>query len=356
MTSAQCVRRSFRHVHRNWQLVAIQFLMTVVNVLALALIMALPLAVGLLLMGDGVQELERLEEALESPAGLLQLVSRYLGWAAMVSAGLLFYLAFSFSLWIFVLGGSLGVLSLSLLGRWGSFRMNTFIEEGKRHFLPLLRYTALVCFFFVVAVSALALLAGLAYVVSAALEGGRLAVFLRVSMALGLGLFGLLILSGIFLVSVEGVAPLVTRKMKATEAVIEAAAYLWRDPGSIGLIILLLAAYTGAWALMMAAGYSLGRIPGAGPLVSLFFQVATSVLSGYLSLAVIGAVLADYLSSFPGTPGGRSRDGLIAGDSTPRSRTSLPEAPGRGSLLSSLGQTREGSPRMTLQRLPVSHA
>jgi hypothetical protein len=312
MTSAECVRKSLRHVHRNWQLVAIQFLMTVVNVLAFLLFMVLPLAVGLLLMGDGVRELERLEEALESPARLLETVTRYLGWAAILSAGLLFYLAFSFSLWIFVLGGSLGVLSLSMQRPSGSFRMSAFMDEGKRHFFPLLRYATLVGFFLVGAVSALALAGGLAYVVSTALEGGRLAVFLRVLMALGLGVFGFLFLSGIVLVSLEGFAPLVTRRMKAAQAVSEAGAYLWRNPGSIWLVVLLLAGYASAQVLMMAAGYSIGLIPLVGPVLSLFSQVVTGVVGGYLFLVVIGGVLADYLSSPGKIPPGESRGGLTA--------------------------------------------
>jgi hypothetical protein len=312
MRRAECVRTSLRHVHRNWQLVAIQFLMTVVNVLAFLLFMALPLAVGLLLTGDGVQELERLEEALESPARLLELVSRYLGWAAVLATGLLFSLVFSFLLWIFVLGGSLGVLGLSMQGPSGSFRMNAFIEEGKRHFFPLLRYTTLVGLILVGTVSALALAGGLAYVVSMALEGGRLAVFLRVSMALGLGVFGLLSLSGIVLVSLEGLAPLVTRRTKAAHAVSEAGAYLWRNPGSIWLIVLLLAGYASAQVLMMAAGYSIGLIPRVGPVLSLFSQVVTGVAGGYLFLVVIGGVLADYLSSLGKIPPGESRGGLTA--------------------------------------------
>jgi hypothetical protein len=356
MTRAECVRKSLKHLHRNWQLVVIQFLMTVVNVLAFLLFLALPLAVGLLLMGDVALELEGLEDVLESPARVLELVFRYLGWAAVLAAGLLFCLVFSFSLWIFVLGGSLGVLILSMRRRSGSFSRDAFMEEGKRHFLPLLRYTALVGFLFVGTVSALALCGGLAYVVSTAVEGGRPAVFLRVLMALGLGVFGFLFLAGIFFVALEGFAPLVTRRMKAAQAVSEAGAYLWRNPGSIGLIVLLLAAYASAQVLMMAAGYSVGLIPHAGPMLSVFVQVVGSVLSGYLFLAVIGAVLADYLSSRGEIPPGEAHGGLIAGGSTPGSRTSPSEALGRGSLHPPWGKTHGGPRRGPLRRLPSPHA
>jgi len=296
MSHLSSISEGARHVHRSWQLLLMPLLMSFLNLAALVVFVVVPLVIALVVAGFDASELAGIEDLMNKATHPLDFVLDYLGVVLVLAAGVLVYSLVALSLWIFVLGGSAGVLGKSVQGPYGGFDMKLFFAEGRRLFSPLAWYTTLAGLAFVglaVVLLALAVLGG-ATVKLLGLEGAGLGLFFKVFIILSFSAAAVVLAGGSFVVAVQGLAPLVLKGSGAAKSIGEAVDYLGRTPGALCRMGALTALYFGVQAVLLIAGYPLQLIPVVGFILYLPYQLFSTVAQGYVCLVLLATIFVDY--------------------------------------------------------------
>jgi hypothetical protein len=328
------IKEGFGLIHRNWQLVLIQFVVSVLCFLGLLVIVVLPLTVALVMLGLDVGGVEGVEDLFQNMEDPLELLSNYMAIVGIVLLCVLVYLLFAFSIVLFSLGGSAGVIGASLKEPGEGFRTDFFFSEGKRLFLPLTGFTAIVGLIYLALLLALGLLAGAGALAWEALDagGGQMGLFLKVLITLSLaaGLFIVTFFSAV--ITAVGIVVMVMEGMGPLGALGETFRHLDRRPGVVWLLLVLAAGYITIQFTLALVGYPLQSIPVVGLVVALPYHVLTYVVQGYLNLVILASIFAHYrgTTSVGSTPAaGTSRGGA------PRQ---VPPPPGSGMTQETLRQ------------------
>jgi hypothetical protein len=289
-----------RLVHRNPELILIQLMLTVAKVTALLLFVGLPVGAALVGAGVDISEFEdpaRVAELFQDP---LDLLAQYGTVLVAGLIGLSVYLVFAYGLGVYVLGGSAGVLSRSVLTSWERFRTAVFLGEARRRFWPLVGLTTLAGLGAAL-VGGAALLVGV--LVLAAVggvgigEAGWAGQFLGALAAFGM--IAVVLLAGVLFLVVTGggIAIVVSRDLRAWDAVREVFSYLDRTPSFVSYVTGLSAMA----ALVLLGAFMVGAVAGALPGVGLILQMAIALLEGYVTLVWLAAVLQYYERTSGGT-------------------------------------------------------
>lgn len=283
------IKDGIHTVHKNWQLVIIQFLSLSLSFMSFFIIVGIPIAIAFIIFGLDLTEILKLKDvfsALKDSAGLLQ---KYFAMAVVILISLLLYLAFIVVLWTFTFSGIIGVITDTILDEKYRFTMKNFITEGKRYFFPVLFFSAIIGAIFIVLAFILGILGGIA---SSIIE---LAKTQEVTFALFLGVFFSLVLvsSGVFLIlitlsiTVYGVASLSFFSAKPFDALRRTLSYLYKTPSAIVFYGIIMLGYLLAGFLVILIGSPLTFIPIVGPILSAPYQLMTYIVQGYIGLITV---------------------------------------------------------------------
>lgn len=321
MTISDAIGAGFRLVHRNWQLVLIQFLMSVLGCIAFFVIIGLPLLVALVMLGIDIAELAAFRDFMGRLSNPAEIINRYLGIVVVAAFSLLLYALLAFSLWIYVAGGSAGILGGSIRGLSERFTLREFMREGRRLFFPLAGYAVVIGMIAVAVLLFLGVLGGALASGLTALSGETaLELFFKTFSALLFITSGIIFLFGLGAVALTGVAAIVLEGSGPLGAINIAHRHLNRHPRALGLYAAVFAGYIAIDFVLMLTGYPLTLLPFGGVLLSLPFRLLSYVVQGYLCLVMLAAAFAHYASFIS----------AISGDSTPGSGTSSEGAPPQG--------------------------
>lgn len=310
VTHTEAIRTGFRLVHRNWQLILIQFVMSVLGCAAFLLFLGVPLVVAFLMLGIDLAELVAFRDLLDTLREPGELVGRYLGVALVIAASLLLYLAFVFFLWVYVAGGSAGVIGASLRDPTARFTLRGFLSEGRKLFFPFACYALVMGLMLLGAFFFLGALGGALSMGLSALSGDTaLGFFFRVLTALVFLSAGGLLVFALSAVGVTGVPALVLDRAGTLKTLRTAYAHLNAHPGALGLYAIVLAGYLAVSVVLALLGYPLQLLPLVGVFLSVPYQLVSYVIQGYFCLVMLAAVFAHYV-------------GTTAGESTAWSGTS----------------------------------
>lgn len=315
MTYAGAIGAGFRLVHRNWQLVLIQLLVSVLGCIAFIIVIGVPIVLALVMLGIDLAGLASFGDLLGALGSPREIIDRYLGIVLVAAFGLLVYSLFAFALWTFVTGGSAGVIKGSIKDPEASFTWRAFLHEGRALFFPIAGYvsvmgTVLVAIFFALGVMGGSLASGLT-----ALGGGTaLEFFFKVFSALLFITAGAAILAVLGAVALTGFVAIVLEGAGPFKAVTAAARHLDRHPGALGLYAVVLAGYIAIDFLLALIGYPFTLVPVVGVFLALPYRLVSYAVQGYLCLAMLATVLAHYQA-------------VTCGGSTKQSGTSYQEAP-----------------------------
>jgi hypothetical protein len=296
MATAEAITEGFRLIHRNWQLILIHFLISVLSFLGFLIIIGIPLIVAIVVMGIDLAAMGVLEDMVDNVEDPLTLLNNYMGLIVIAGVCLLVYLIFAFSIFIFGLGGSAGTIASSLREHGLKFSTSLFISEGKRWFFPLMGFTALVGLIYIGALVVLAVGGGLTALAWGAMEaaGSTIGLFLKVFATLSLTTAFLATSFGSVVVTAGGIAVMVLEGTGAVKALGGAFRYIDKRPGIVWLMFLLFVGYMVAQITFALMGYPLQLIPIVGMFVVLPYQLLAYVLQGYLSLVILASVFAHY--------------------------------------------------------------
>lgn len=299
MTYSEALKRGFRLVNNNLQLVAIEAGLMLINCIGFLIIVGIPLGIAFVVFGldlTGLGELKHIFDVVQAPAYLL---SKYFGLVLIVLISFLIYVVVVSTLWLFVFGGAAGVIGRAIIEPSRKFSMKGFFTEARRLFAPLIWYSLLIGLTFIAAAFVLGTLSGgaAAVVTAAKHQDSTLALFLGIFFSLLMVLLGLALILGILATAVYGVAVIYFRGEGVWRSLRNTSAYLWNNPDAFWLYVLLLCGYILASFVLMIVFYPFRLIPFAGPVIYLPFQVLLYLIQGYLGLVIIAAVFSYYHSS-----------------------------------------------------------
>jgi hypothetical protein len=311
MSYISTIKEGIHTVHKNWQLILIQFASMLLSCISFFTIVGIPIAIAFIMFGLDLTEILRLKDLVSAFKGSVELLGKYFAMAIVIILSLIIYLAFIVVLWIFTISGTIGVLKNSILNTGYRFNLRAFFAEGRGFFFPVFFFSAIIALIFITLTFILGLLGGGASTIieMAKTREATLALFLGV-------FFSLIILSiGVFLiivtlsVAIYGIAHLAFNKSRAWETIKETARYLYSMPSSIGFYAFLLIGYMIVGFLVILIGSPFTLIPVIGPILSLPYQLITYVIQGYVSLIMLSSIFRYYYKTGYSLPSPASIEG-----------------------------------------------
>jgi len=312
MTYGEAIKEGFSALNRNWQLVLVQLVVSIISCMGFIFIVALPIVIALLIIGFNPLTIVSLSH---SPQAIL---SQNLGLLILVGGLLILYILCISTLGLYLYGAAAGMISRGIMDDSERFSMNAFFAEGKRLFFPVIGYTALtgliaIGMLLLFGISALGAFTLISYAKSLSLT---LSIFIGVFFSITGIIIGALSLFGILSVTVYGTGSLAMKGTTVTEALKDAFRYLSDRPQAFWFYVLLSLAYFIFSILLSLIGLPLRAIPFVGLILGLPYQILVYALQGYAGLMLISIVFSYYYGTEVFTPG------VISGTSTPETGTS----------------------------------
>ncbi len=305
MRYIEAIKDGFGLINRNWQLVLIQVGMVFASILGFFIVVGIPLAIAFIIFGvdlTGIADLRDIFGMLRGPSDIL---SRYLGFILIIIASILLYILAVTVLGMYLFGGSVGIIGMSITDKTLTFSMRRFMGEAKRLFLRLLAFTSVIGLIFIAAAFLLGLLGGgIAAIVSyARSQDSTLALFFGTFFTLILIILSLSFILGSLSVTLYGIAALYFKGSGAFRSIKDSVQFLVKYPNGFWLYAVLFVGYLLASFLLGLLNYPFTLIPFLGTILSFPYQLFSYVVQTYLGLVIIAVVLSYYYSKeFPSEP------------------------------------------------------
>ncbi|MDA8155412.1 MAG: hypothetical protein M0Z52_03020 [Actinomycetota bacterium] len=285
------IKQGFRVVNRNWQIVLARVAGSLVNWLALFIIVGIPLFIAVMVVGvelatsSAMAFLNGLKEAF---------MSGYFGIALMVLTSVLLYLMVIALVWVYVISGCMGIIAVSAVkdGR-KVFTGRLFFAAAKEHLRRLTGFYALLGLF-VIAASILAGIAvgGTIYISDALKESSTfLGVLLGMVLYIFITVFVVASVLGGLSIGAFGAAATVLEKKDAWASLKTAITFLYRNPGAFFGFSLLFLLY-GIITFIILAPLNLFFLIGV--FLAFPYMIVTYAAEYYLGLCLIASAFSYY--------------------------------------------------------------
>lgn len=304
MTQIAAIKAGIHTVNRNWQLIFVQLVTLVVSGLSFFVIVGLPIAIAFIMFGLDLTEILRLKDLVSVFRGSAELLDKYFAMALIILFSLIMYLTFIFVVWVYGVGGTIGILAKSITNEISKISLKTFFSEGKRLFIPLTAFSAIIGIAFLIIAFFLGILVGGASTVidHAKSYEATFGLFISFFLSLVLMSIGIVLILLTLSLTTYGVAHLAFDPGGSVAAIKETITYLDSKPAAIGFYTVLLLGYMGIGFVVVLIGAPLTFVPVIGPLLSLPYQLLTYMLQGYLSLIMLASIFHYYKGGSPAAP------------------------------------------------------
>lgn len=299
MTYTNAIKSGFSLINKKWQLVAVQAGLMAINCIGFFIIVGIPIGIALIIFGLDISRLAETKDILGIFNNLPELLSRFLGLFLIIIASFLLYITVASTLWLYVFGGSVGVIGRTLSEPSLKFSMRTFFTEARKIFFPLIWFSLLIGLVFIAIAFVLGLFGvGITVIVSSAkTQDSTLALFLGIFFSLVLALAALSIILSAFAVTTYGIAVLFFKGEGAIKSLKGAVKFLWNNQHAFWLYLLLVIGYLSASFILLFITYPLRTIPFAGVLLVFPIQILSYVAQSYLGLVVIAVTFIYYFET-----------------------------------------------------------
>lgn len=328
MTYSDAIKNGFRLVNKNWQLVLIQFGMMLVNCIGFFVFIGIPLAVAFVIFGLDFTEMTELKNLLGTMKDASEIITKYLGFIIVLAVSFVVYLFVEVSVWLYVFGGSAGMIGRAVRDSANRFNMNTFFSEGKRLFWPLVGFTAITGVAF--AIGVIGVFAGGIGIIISIAKGYEttLAVVLGIFLSLLLFCIGLALIISSIALTLYGTAAIVLKGTGPWQATKDTIKYLYCNPAALWLYCLVFGGYILATFLLVLIGTPFSLIPIIGAIIAIPYQIFSYALQSYLGLVIVAVIFIYYFSTEV-KPSETPDEGTepVSGNSTPLPGTSQNQAP-----------------------------
>jgi len=299
MSYISIIKLGIKTIHRNWQLVLIQFASVILSCISFFVVVGIPIFIAFVMFGLDMTEILRLKDLVSVFKGSAELLQRYFLMAIVIILSFLIYLSFIVVLWIFTIGGTIGIIRNSILNETDRFTFRGFLNEGKTLFFPVFLFSSIISLIFLALTFILGLLGGgaAAIIEAAKTYEATLALFLGVFFSLALLSIGIFLILITLSITTYGTANLSFNRSGTMDTLKETMRYLYSRPSAVGFYSALLFGYMVIGFIVILVGSPLALIPVLGPLFSLPYQLVAYAIQGYISLAMLSSVFHYYYST-----------------------------------------------------------
>lgn len=285
------IREGFTLTHRNWQLILVLITVSVINLALLLFFLGIPVIVSIVYLGfDLASAQELIPFFAQNP---VKFFGRYLGILLLVGMAVTGYLICSSLLFLYSLGGTLGVLDSAALDPGRRFSLSLFFREAGGHFKSLFWLVSILTAGFFLLILVFMFLGGIGGSILKSIESGGnpLPVFLRSFAAVIFSVTGAVSLLAFSAFGALSVTVSVAEGAGALDSLSRTYSFLVLRPGAIFFSALLLFAMAAAHVIVLP--FTL--LPVIVPLVN-------TLLRTYLSVVLWGSLIAYYMNKNGGDP------------------------------------------------------
>ena len=291
----ECIKEGFRLANRNAQLVFIRVAVTIINAAGFLIFLGLPVLAAVLYMGfDMSHAKDLLPSIMENPFGL---VSKYLWLVFIAGMSVIFYLLASSVLFLYALGGILGVLRNSAVHMQNGPGLSSFFREANKNFSGLLRLVFVLALFSILIFILFIILFGTAAAVMYAFTGHetRIGVFFGSFVLLSVMVFsGMIFIAG-FILAVYAMVIQIVEKSGAIDTVRKTVAFLNKRPSAFLFYMVLLSGVMLVNIIFFLLEVSFGAVPVIAPFLAFFIMLLNAFLHSYITVAVWSSLIVYYV-------------------------------------------------------------
>lgn len=292
------IKKSFKITLKNWQLTVIQFCAMVAIFVGLLIFVGIPLAVAFIAFGIDLSELTKITTMFYTMENLFSLAFKYLWIILIFIASVSLYLSIVTVIWVYVLGGSIGVLGKAVKDNAFKFSMKTFFSEAKRLFWRMAWFVSIICLLFTVLIAIIALLIiAIVSITGMTENSGTPVFFVGIFLTLLAVAIGLLIIHCTMVITLYGQAEIALKDSKAVASIINATRYIYRKPGVLVFCFVLFLAYMAVTFALNFAGLPFSLIPFIGVIIGIPYHIFTYAVIIFLQLVINTAVFIQYSST-----------------------------------------------------------
>ncbi len=293
----ECIREGFNVANRNLHLVLLRIAVAIINILSFFVFMGAPIAVAVAYMGfDPAHASDLLPYLADNP---FEFVSRYLGLVFIIGAAFIFYLTFASTLFLYALGGTLGVLRNSALDMQYGFSFSSFFKEANGNFFRLFRLVSLLFALFTILLVAFIVSGGIVAAAARSFTGAgsTLEVFFSSFALVSIIVFTILVFLTGAVVSVYSMAASVLERKGAVDSVKSVFVFLSRKPGAFLFYIILLAGIVAANLAFFILRVPFSMVPELALMMNIALSLMNVVFQGYLVIVMWSSLMVYYIKN-----------------------------------------------------------
>jgi len=254
------------------------------------------------LLGDDMSRAaDMLPEIFKNP---LEFFSRYLGLAIFIFIILTIYLTAVSALLLYVFSGKLGVLRNAAIDNQYKFRLSSFFAEAKKLFFPLLWIFSIMLPIILVAVILIFVGFIIYYIYASSGAETSSSIFIASFLSLLTILLGVVGVLGSMIFTFYASIALAVEKEGVISSLKKTFNFIKNKPMSILFLIILYVAIIVVSIVFALFGELFAMIPVVGLIISIPYQLISSVVQIYLGIVMLGSLIAYYIKSidYPVSP------------------------------------------------------
>lgn len=296
MSYISVIREGISVVNNCWQLVLLHLLSATISFISFFLIVGIPISIAFVIFGLDLTDILRSKDVTDVLISSVGLLKKYFAMAVVIITSLLVYFVLIFTLWLFTIAGSFGTIAKIISSEVSKYSSKVFFAQGKKLFFPIFGFSSLIGIILVFLAFLLGVLGGgiSSIIEIAKSQEAVLALFLGIFFSVIIFITGLFLIFIILSLTVYGVADIVFNKISPLTAFKDTIKYIFNKPSSIGFYSFLLAGSIIMIFIVLLLGSPIVLIPFFGPILSPFYQIASTLIQAYINLVMFASAFLYY--------------------------------------------------------------
>ncbi len=291
----ESIKEGFNLANQNLQLVLIRITVTIINLVSFFIFLAVPLVIAVLYMGFDLAHAGQLLPYLVGNP--FEFISRYLGLILLIGSSFLLYLTFVSILFLYVLGGTLGVLRASTENIGYKFSLSSFFMEAKQNFGRLFRLIFFVFLGCTALFIALAVFGGIFIVIVQVLTAGRgvMEVFFNSFLMVSITTFSIIYILACLVFSAYSMVISVTNGTDSMDCIKRTFDFLKQKPGAFLFFFILLIGGGSVNFMFFILKMPFSMVPVLGQMMNIVLTLFSAVFQSYIVIVIWSSLIAYYL-------------------------------------------------------------
>lgn len=291
----ESIKEGFALTNKNLQVTVIRVVTAIISLITLIFSLAIPLIAAIFYLGLDIASAQDMWPfLLENPFAF---VSRYLGVIMLLGFSLICYLSFVSILFIYVLGGSVGVLRNAAVNLNFKFSLSSFFREAGQNLGRLCRMLTLVGVVLIVLLIAFLIISAVATASVNFLSGSTtfIGMYFKSFLLVAVMIFGAMTFFASLVFSIYAVVICVIERAGAVDSIKKTLGFLKGKPMAFLYCILLFAGAAVLNVLLFTVKVPVSFVPLLGPLFSIILSIMSVLIQSYISIAVWASLVAYYI-------------------------------------------------------------